>query len=115
MLRAADGSILASHAEVIGAASATVAEYRAVLAGLQRAYELGLDRVDARSDCRLVVSHLSGEHKPTNPRLVALGDEILELTTRIGTVIVTWTPSDSNGAAHALVSDALAPRAGPSG
>jgi hypothetical protein len=36
VLRATDGSMLASHAEVIGVASATVAEYRAMLAGLQR-------------------------------------------------------------------------------
>jgi ribonuclease HI len=82
VLRAADGSILALQAEVIGAVSATVAEYRALLAGLQRAYELGLEQVDARSDSRLVVSHLSGERRPTNPKLVALGEEILDLATR---------------------------------
>ncbi len=108
VLRAADGSPLGSHGEVIGVAGATTAEYRALLAGLTRAYELGLDRVDARSDSRLVVSHLRGERRPRNPGLVALGDQILELTTRIGSVTVTWIPSGANGAAHALVADALA-------
>ena len=108
VLRAADGSLLASHAEVIGVAGATTAEYRALLAGLMRAHELGLDRVDARSDSRLVVSHVRGERRPRNPALIALGDEILELTTRIGSVTVTWIPSGANGAAHALVADALA-------
>jgi ribonuclease HI len=107
VLRAADGSLLAAHAEVIGVAGATIAEYHALLAGLRRAHELGLDRVDARSDSRLVVSHMRGERRPRNPALTTLGDEILELTTRIGSVIVTWIPSGANGAAHALVAAAL--------
>jgi ribonuclease HI len=110
VLNATDGSVLAAHAELIGVVSPTVAEYRALLAGLQRAYQLGLDRVDARSDSRIVVSHLSGERKPTSPKLLALADEILELTTRIGSVTITWIPSDANGTAHGLVADALAQR-----
>jgi ribonuclease H / adenosylcobalamin/alpha-ribazole phosphatase len=108
VVRAANGLLLATHAEVIGVASATVAEYRALLAGLQRAHALGLDRVEARSDCRLLVSHLAGERRSANRTLVAIADEIRELTTRIGSVIVNWIPSEANGAAHALVADALA-------
>jgi ribonuclease H / adenosylcobalamin/alpha-ribazole phosphatase len=108
VLRAADGSLLASRAELIGGAAATTAEYEALRAGLTRAHELGLDRVDARSDSRLLVSHLRGERRPNNPALTALGGEILELTTRIGSVTISWIPSDANGAAHALVADALA-------
>jgi probable phosphoglycerate mutase len=100
VLNAPDGSTLASHAELIGVVSATVAEYRALLAGLQRAYQVGLDRVDARSDSRVVVSHLSGERKPTNRRLIALADEILDLTTRIGRVTVTWIPSEARRGAR---------------
>lgn len=109
VLRAADGSSIASHAEAIGVVSAAVAEYRALLAGLRHAHELGLDRVDARTDSRLLVAHLSGVRTPVNPKLVALGDEILELTMRIGSVKIGWMPSEANGAAHALVADALGP------
>jgi ribonuclease HI len=113
VLQAADGSTLASHAEAIGVVSAVVAEYRAMLAGLRHAHELGVDKLDARSDSRLLVAHLSGERIPTNRTLVALGDEIRELTMRIGTVIVSWTASDANGVAHALVTNALARRTDP--
>lgn len=110
VLHAADGSVLASHSESIGVVSAVVAEYRALLAGLEHACDLGLGQVDARSDSRLLVAHLSGERIPANAKLVRLGNEILELTTRIGTVILSWVPSDANGVAHALVADALARR-----
>jgi ribonuclease HI len=112
VLRAADGSSIASHAEAIGVVSAAVAEYRALLAGLRYAHELGLDRVDARTDSRLLVAHLSGVRAPVSPKLVALGNEILELTTRIGSVTISWTPSEANAEAHALVADALVARGG---
>ena len=98
-------------AEAIGAVSAIVAEYRALLAGLQHAYELGARESRRAQRLRLLVAHLSGERVPINPKLVALGNEILDLTTRIGSVTVSWTPSDANGVAHALVTEALAPRA----
>ena len=69
-----------------------VAEYRALLGGLQRAFELGVDRIDARSDSKLLVAHLSGKRTPSNRKLVALGNEITDLIMRIGTVTVGWVP-----------------------
>src|SRR4051794_246760 len=59
-LTAADGSVLAAHGEAIGVAGANVAEYRALLAGLERAIALGVDRLDARCDARLVVEQVTG-------------------------------------------------------
>jgi probable phosphoglycerate mutase len=108
VLVAADGSPVASHAATIGAVSAVVAEYRALLAGLQHALELGINPIDARSDSKLLVAHLTGERTPSNRKLVALGNEITDLITRIGTVTVSWMPSETTGEAHALVTEALA-------
>jgi len=69
VLDAADGTLLAAHGEPIGVAGANVAEYRALLAGLAHARELGLDRVDARCDARLIVEQVTGGREPANPRL----------------------------------------------
>ena len=104
----ADGTVLASHGEAIGIAGANVAEYRALLAGLEHAHRLGLDRVDARCDARLVVEHVTGRREPTNPRLRELCDGVRDAAQRIGSVVVTWIPADTNGRAHALVAEALA-------
>ena len=104
----AGGVTLAADAARIGAASAVVAEYTAMLAGLRHARSLGLERIEARSDCRLLVSHLLGEHTPINPMLIELGGEIVQQMRRFETVALSWIPSAENDRAHALVSEALA-------
>jgi ribonuclease HI len=108
VLTAADGTLLAAHGEAIGVAGANVAEYRALLAGLERASGLGLDRVEARCDARLVVEHVTGRREPANPRLRGLSGAVRETAERIGTVAFTWVPAEANGRAHALVAEALA-------
>src|SRR5436190_735788 len=94
--------------EAIGVAGANVAEYRALLAGLEHASRLGLGLVDARCDARLVVEHVSGVREPTNPRLRELCGAVREVAERIGTVAFTWVPAEANTRAHQLVAEALA-------
>jgi ribonuclease HI len=115
VLTGADGTLLAEHGEPIGIAGANVAEYRALLAGLEHAARLGLDHVDARCDARLVVEHVTGAREPANPRLRALCDQVREAAQRIGTVMITWVPAEANARAHTLVTDARAatPRRSP--
>jgi ribonuclease HI len=101
------GARLAEHAEPIGTTSAAEAEYQAMLAGLIHAYELGLTRVIARSDSRLLIAHLHGERRIRNPRLVVLEARIGDRGMQIGTVIFEWIPATANGEAHRLVARAL--------
>jgi ribonuclease HI len=110
LLVAADGTLLAAHGETIGVAGASVAEYRALLAGLEHASRLGLDRIDARCDARLVVEQVTGGREPANPRLRELCIDVRDAAERVGTVAFTWVPAEANGRAHALVAEALAGR-----
>ena len=102
------GVRLAAHAEMIGTASASEAEYRALRAGLTHVYELGLSRVVARSDSRLLIAHVNGERHIRNARLLALEAEIADWRMRIGTVLFEWIPASANGEAHQLVASVLA-------
>jgi probable phosphoglycerate mutase len=111
VLAAADGTLLASRGEAIGVAGANVAEYRALLAGLEHARRLGLDCVEARCDARLVIQQVTGASEPRNPGLRELCLAIRDVAERIGTVAFTWVPGEANGRAHALVAEAL--RHGP--
>ncbi|KAF8670522.1 hypothetical protein HU200_050542 [Digitaria exilis] len=49
--------------------SNNMAEYEALLAGLRIAKELGIHRLEARGDCRLVVDQVNGDAKCHNPKL----------------------------------------------
>jgi ribonuclease HI len=111
VLAAADGALLAADGRAIGVAGANVAEYRALLAGLEHARALGLDRVDVRCDARLIVEQASGGREPVDPRLRELCASVRAVAQRIGTVVFTWVPAEANGRAHALVAEALDPRA----
>jgi ribonuclease HI len=107
-----NGVRLAEHAEAIGSTRAAEAEYRALLAGLTRAHELGVGRLTARSDSRLLIGHVNGERHIRNSRLLELEAQITDTRMRIGTVLFEWIPADANGEAHRLVAGALASAGG---
>jgi ribonuclease HI len=71
----ARGRVLAEIAEGIGIATNNVAEYRAAIAGLGRARELGGQDALLRSDSKLLVEQLSGRWRVRNPTLIALHGE----------------------------------------
>jgi len=107
LLQDEEGVRIAEYAEAIGTASAAEAEYRALLAGLTRAHELGLRRLSARSDSRLLIAHVDGERNIRSPRLIELEADITDMRMRIGTVLFEWIPAAANGEAHRLVAQAL--------
>lgn len=102
-----EGVRLAEHAEAIGTTTAAEAEYRALLAGLICAHELGVSRVAARSDSKLLIAHVNGERHIRNSRLLELEADIAERRTQIGTVLFEWIPATANGVAHQLVAGVL--------
>jgi ribonuclease H / adenosylcobalamin/alpha-ribazole phosphatase len=103
-----DGAVVASAAEAIGVATVGTAEYRALVAGLEAAVALGLDRVEVRTDSRLVATQMGASPPPLrNPRLAELRDRALELHRRIGTVTFRWIPGERNSRADELVSTLL--------
>ena len=70
-----DGAEVDRIAEGIGVATNNVAEYRAAIAGLSRASELGASDVLIRSDSRLLVEQLLGRFRVKNPTLQRLHAE----------------------------------------
>jgi len=95
------------NAPAIGSATAAEAEHWALLAGLIRAHEVGLTRVTARSDSRLLIGHVNGERHIRSPRLLALEAEMTDRRMRIGTVLFEWVEAAANGEAHELVANVL--------
>jgi ribonuclease HI len=107
VLEAEDGTVLASEGEAIGVATNNVAEYRALLAGLARAAELGLDEVEVVSDSELLVKQMRGEYKVKNAALRELWDEAQRLARSLGRVEYTAVRREHNELADSLVNEAL--------
>jgi ribonuclease HI len=72
VLEADDGTVLAAHGEKIGIATNNVAEYSALIAGLEKALELGLPEVTVVSDSELMVKQMRGEYRVKNEALQEL-------------------------------------------
>ena len=68
VLEAEDGTVLDARGETIGVATNNVAEYRALVAGLERAVEVGVDELEVVSDSELLVKQMRGEYKVKNAR-----------------------------------------------
>jgi ribonuclease HI len=107
VLEAEDGTVLAAHGEPIGVATNNVAEYRALVAGLTRAAEAGVDDLEVISDSELLVKQMRGEYKVKNAALRRLWDEAHELGDRMRNVTYSAVRREHNELADRLVNEAL--------
>ena len=107
VLEAEDGTVLAAHGETIGVATNNVAEYSALIAGLEKARELGLRDVEVVSDSELMVKQMRGEYRVKNEALRELSLRAARLAGTIGTVTYTAVRREHNELADRLVNEAL--------
>ena len=98
---------LASVSEYIGEATNNVAEYRAVIAGLEAALATGARRVLVRGDSLLVIEQLRGKWKVKNAALRLLHDEARTLLAQFDEVELEHVVRAYNTDADALVNAAL--------
>jgi ribonuclease HI len=107
VLEAEDGTVLEARGETIGVATNNVAEYRALLAGLAKALELGVDEVEVVSDSELLVKQMNGEYRVKNAALIDLSLEAAHLAREIGRVTYSAVRRTENELADSLVNEAL--------
>ena len=103
----ADGQVLAAHGAKIGVATNNVAEYRGLVAGLERAAELQVGEVEVVSDSELLVKQMTGEYRVKNEALRQLSLEAARLARQVGTVTYTAVRREHNELADRLVNEAL--------
>ena len=93
--------------ETIGVATNNVAEYRALLRGLEEAAALGARAVRIQSDSELVVRQLSGRYQVKSQALAPLHREALARMREFDRVSVVHVPRTENESADALANRAL--------
>jgi ribonuclease HI len=102
-----EGEVLEQLAERIGVATNNVAEYRAVLRGLERARALGASEVELIGDSELVARQLTGAYRVKHPDMRALHAEARSALGGFERWRIRTVPRAQNAAADALVNAAL--------
>ena len=107
VLEAEDGTVLDARGEAIGVATNNVAEYSALVAGLERAVEAGVDELEVVSDSELLVKQMRGEYRVKNPALQDLVVDATRRARKIQRVTYTAVRREHNQLADSLVNEAL--------
>ena len=107
VLEAEDGTVLDARGEAIGVATNNVAEYAALVAGLERAAEAGVDELEVVSDSELIVKQMRGEYRVKNRALQDLFLDASRSARKVRRVTYTAVRREHNVLADSLVNEAL--------
>lgn len=107
VVSAPDGEVVATVADTIGETTNNVAEYRALLRGLQLAAAHGAREVDVINDSELVARQLTGVYKVKHPALQELHRQALAALEGFERWSISSVPRAQNAEADALVNAAL--------
>jgi ribonuclease HI len=101
------GEAVVEVSEAIGEATNNQAEYRAVIAGLEKALDLGVTDLAVRLDSLLLVRQVAGEYRVRNAALKPLHRRVVSLLGRFRAVTMEHVPRERNTAADSLANAAL--------
>lgn len=107
VLSSPEGDVIDEAKETIGVASNNVAEYRALLLGLQRAKALGGTDVEVVNDSELIAKQVNGEYKVKHPDMKPLHAQAVAAFAEFDHWLIRSVPRAQNAQADALVNQAL--------
>lgn len=101
------GKLLARISQRIGKATNNQAEYRAIIAALEKAISLDAKHVEVNSDSELVVKQINGKYRVKKASLKPLYQEVKKLQSLLGSFTITHIPRQQNTEADNLANTAL--------
>jgi ribonuclease HI len=107
VVQSVEGDLLEERGERIGAATNNVAEYRALLAGIERAAELGASELELVGDSELIVRQVKGEYKVRDANLRELHAEVKRALRPFESWSIRHVRREQNAEADRLVNEAL--------
>ncbi len=102
-----DDSVVEKAGVYIGIATNNQAEYNGFVRALERAQDLGIDRIMLFSDSQLVVNQMKGLYKVKNQELAPLHQQVVELSRSFKEISFTHIPRELNKIADAMVNETL--------
>jgi len=106
VLSTEDGEPLAEGSLPLPIATSNVAEYRALIAGVQEAARRGVRKLHVFSDSQLLCRQLTGSYRVKSPALKPLYQQVRGLLSRFAEVSVEHVPREENRPADALAARA---------
>ena len=101
------GRLVASISQRIGTATNNQAEYRALIAALEKATRLGVSQANIYLDSELVVRQINGQYRVKRATLKPLYQRVKQLQSRLEGFTITHIPRQQNTEAHHLAALAL--------
>ena len=102
-----EGEILEERSETIGQATNNVAEYRALLLGIERARALGAREVELVGDSELIVRQVRGEYRVKDAALRELHARVGESLDGLERWSIRHVRREENERADRLVNEVL--------
>jgi ribonuclease HI len=102
-----DGKVVEERSESIGSATNNVAEYRALLLGIERAAALGARRLELIGDSELIVRQVNGEYKVKDEALRELHRQVRKALEGFDEWSIRHVGRDENAEADRLVNEEL--------
>jgi ribonuclease HI len=101
------GEEILGRGAVIGIATNNIAEYQALLQGLEAAAAHGIENLRVRMDSELVVRQVLGRYRVRNAGLMPLHAAAMTLRGRFRRFVIEHVPRAQNARADALANAAL--------
>ena len=103
-----NGELLQQISETIGYGTNNIAEYKALIRGLEEIKKLNPERADIYCDSQLVVKQLNGEFKVKNKEILSLYNQVKDICKAIqGKIYFIWDRRENNSLADSLAKRAL--------
>jgi len=107
VLTGPDGHEVEARGEALGSTTNNVAEYRALLSGLEAAARHGASPLSVHMDSELVIRQMTGEYRVKNEGLKPLHQRARQAAARIAEVHFVAVRREKNARANRLVNDTL--------
>ncbi|RLC89011.1 MAG: hypothetical protein DRJ03_00175 [Chloroflexi bacterium] len=107
-----ESEVIASGHRTCGTGTSNIAEYRALIAGLQGSLKTGVDIIHIIGDSQLVVKQVTKAFKVNKPELKRHRNRVLELLEQLEDFTIKWVPRRKNKRADALVNEVFERRKG---
>jgi ribonuclease HI len=107
ILKDEKGALAATISRGIGITTNNQAEYRAVIAALEKALELGADSVELNSDSELIVRQIKGQYRVKKMTLRPLYENVMQLKSRFASFKIRHVQRERNWEADKLANAAI--------